>query len=95
MRRFGYTLLVVGFIWSSYFPLGGDPLARAASRALGQKVPQKQDFTRRDVLIGISDGAYEVGDIVQFGFGGAMLMLAGGIILGRHGRSAAVHDQPS
>ena len=94
MRKLGYTLLVVGFLWVAFFTLEANPFARAASRTIGQKLLEKQDYTRRDVLIAISDSAYGVANLVRFGFVGGLLMLAGGIILGRLGRHSAPPEPP-
>jgi len=94
MRKLGYTLLVVGFLWVAFFTLEANPFARAASRTIGQKFSEKQDYTRRDILIAIGDSAYGVADLVTFGFVGGLLMLAGGIILGRLSRHNVPPEPP-
>jgi hypothetical protein len=94
MRKLGYTFLVVGFIWAAFFALDTNPVARATSRTIGERISQKQDYTRRDVLVAIGDSAYWVANFAAFGFVGALLMLTGGIILGRASKRSTPPEQP-
>ena len=94
MRKLGYILLLSGFVWVVFFAVEANPIARAASRADAQKLSDQPSYTRRDVEIALWRSAYQVADFASFGFVGGLLMLAGGIILGRLGRQNSVPAEP-
>jgi hypothetical protein len=94
MRKLGYTLFVVGFIWVAFFAVEADPIARSSGRRNAQKLFQKQDYTRQDISVAIGDTSDEGAFFAHLSFVGGLLMLAGGIILGKIGRQSSPPEPP-
>ncbi|MGA2241366.1 MAG: hypothetical protein ABSH11_04940 [Verrucomicrobiota bacterium] len=86
MRKLGYILLVLGFVWVTFVAVEVGPVARAMRNLHQQKVYEQQSYTRKDVEVAFQEAAYGVAHFAQPSFIGGLLMLAGGLILGKAGR---------
>lgn len=87
MRKLGYILLVSGFTWATFIAVEARPLARALSyNFYQQKVPKQQSFDKNEMFSAFDQAAFRVANFAMLSFIGALLMLAGGIILAKSGK---------
>jgi hypothetical protein len=94
MRKLGYILLVVGFVWSVFFSIEAGPVARAYCTKNRQKMAEHQLATAEDVAVAYTDTAFRVSSFAQRGVLGSLVMLAGGIILAKFGRRDSPASKP-
>jgi hypothetical protein len=88
MRLFGYTLLILGFVWFCILSTAVFSEVRPLTDRQMQETPSdKQSFTRDDVYENIRNGVFNFASELPSKFmAGAFLMLGGGIILDLAGR---------
>jgi hypothetical protein len=86
MRKLGYILLILGFLWVTFVAVECFGVAHAITVDRILKKPTQQTFTRDEVATVSIVSKTAVRDFAALGFGGGLLMLAGGIILDASGR---------
>ena len=92
MRAVGYSLLVIGFLWAAYVPLSVDPLLRAMESAYCRELSgpaAQQSYSAKDVISARMSGAGDFSRFARLGGIGALLMLAGGVLLDRTARRSS------
>ncbi len=97
MRIAGYFLLIVGFLWVAYVPVNAGPLLRAAESAYRRDLSgpsAEQNYSAKDLISARMYGAEDFSRFARLGGIGALLMLAGGIMLDRAARSRAAASKP-
>jgi len=94
MRKFGYILLVFGFVWITFVSLEAVPVARALSVSHSHKVSEQQSYTRHDVELAFTEAAVTVAHFAMWGFFGGLLTLTGGIILAKSGKKDFATSKP-
>lgn len=97
MRTLGYTLLVLGFLCAAYVPLSVGPLLRAMESAYRRELSGpgvQQSYSAKDLISARMYGANDFSRFARLGGIGAVLMLAGGVVLDRAARRSAVPATP-
>jgi hypothetical protein len=97
MRTLGYCLLIFGFLWVEYVPLSVDPLIRAmdtAYRQHHQVTTGQEAYTSKDLLSAFVAGAQDFARFARLSGIGGLVMLAGGIILGREAKRNSIANEP-
>jgi hypothetical protein len=83
MRKLGFILLIFEFIWVTFVAIEAVPVAHALNVDLILQKPQQQFYTRDEVVKVSAISKYTVAHFAMWGFAGGLLMLAGGIVLGK------------
>jgi hypothetical protein len=97
MRIVGYSLLIVGLLWTAYVPLSVGPLLRAMESAYVRELSgpgAQQSYSAKDVISARMYGADDFSRFARLGGIGALLMLAGGVLLDRAGRRTPATPKP-
>ena len=94
MRKIGYILLVVGFVWATFFSMQAGPVARAYCGRNRQKMAEHQLNTAEDVAVAYTETAFRVSGFAERGVFGGLMMLAGGIILAKSSRRDSAAGKP-
>jgi hypothetical protein len=82
MRYLAYAMLISGFVWicfDEFIKIG--PIQREVVTEVYDKIPKRQTFTTEEVQQAVSDTIQTYGSLIPSFYIGALLMLAGGIIL--------------
>jgi hypothetical protein len=90
MRKLGYILLIVGFIWVFIFTVGSGPYARGMIHWHRETASAQQSYSREDVETAYREAMIRAAFHAEAGFIGALMMLGGGIILARSARRVLV-----
>jgi hypothetical protein len=97
MRIVGYSLLIIGFLWTAYVPLSVGPLLRAMDSAYRRELSgpgTQQSYSAKDVISARVYGADDFSRFTRLGGIGALVMLAGGVLLDRSGRRGSAAPKP-
>ena len=97
MRVVGYSLLIIGFLWTAYVPLSVGPLLRAMESAYRRELSgpgAQQSYSAKDVISARIYGADDFSRFARLGGIGALLMLAGGVLLDRAARRTSAAPKP-
>ena len=86
MRTLGYAILVLGFIWICFGQVAIYPIAHAVVPANYQKIQKQDSYKLEDVQKAIRDVTFDFIHHVPSFYIGALLMLAGGVVLDRAGQ---------
>jgi hypothetical protein len=90
MRILGYAMLVLGFLWICFGQVAVYPIAHAVVPANYEKIPKQDSYKLEDVQKAIRDVIFDFIQHVPSFYIGALLMLAGGVVLDRAGRRKRV-----
>jgi len=91
MRKIGYALLSIGFVWLLWCSLSIRPLARAIVIRHFEQLAGKETFTSEQVRQNIRTSTFELVDAIPWVLPAAGLMLVGGILLDRAHRGQRVY----
>ena len=94
MRKTGYTLLILGFVWVTFFAVEATPVARAMIGQHRQKASAQKSYSREDVEVAFTEAANEFSIFVTPVFVGGLMMLVGGIILDKAGKRGSASKKP-
>ena len=83
MRKLGYILLIFGFVWVTFVVVELPAFDRAIGRNCMEKISGQQAFTLHQVGVAVGEVSGHIEQFAALSFVGGLLMLAGGIILGR------------
>jgi len=86
MRILAYAMLILGFVWICFGQLAIYPLAQAVVVANYDKIPKQPSYKLEDVQKAARDVAFDFAHHAPSFYIGALLMLGGGVILGKTGR---------
>jgi hypothetical protein len=90
MRIFGYTLLILGFVWICFWQLEMYPMIRGAIFSNYDKIPKQPSYKVEDVQKAIRDVAFDIDHHIPAFFVGGLLMLGGCVALDIAGRRKRV-----
>ena len=93
MRKIGYPLLSIGFVWLLWCSLSIRPLARAIVVRHYELLAGKETFTSEQVRQNIRTSTFELVDAIPWILPAAALMLVGGILLDGANRGQRVYEQ--
>ena len=94
MRKLGYILLVVGFIWSAFFSVEAGPVARSYCTMIRQKIGEHQFKTEDEVADAYTKTMFQVAGFAQRGVLGGLMMLVGGVLLAKTSRRDSTAGKP-
>jgi hypothetical protein len=81
MRKFGYILFIVGFIWVTFIAVTVGAVAHAMRDRHDDRLSQQQSYTRQDVAITYQEAAFGVADFAQSSLVGCLLICIGAITI--------------
>jgi hypothetical protein len=83
MRKLGYILFGVGFLWVFFVAMEVGPMGRAMLGAYiaNTKTSSQQVFSHEDMVKTYAEAAYGVAHFAQWSLIGCLLLFASGIIL--------------
>ena len=93
MRKFGFLLLLIGFMWLSWTALSMRPVARAVIANHYDHLPRLADdrFSPQDVQREMRETALDTVDHIQFVFVASCMMFTGGLLLSFAERGVKTH----
>jgi hypothetical protein len=93
MRKLGFLLLIIGFLWLCWTAWSMRPIARAVVANHYDHLSHAADarFSVADVQREMADVAFDSVDHIRFIFIASCIMLAGGLFLAFAGRSVKTH----
>lgn len=84
LLMWGYLLLLSGFLWLSASRVLFDPgVVAKGTHLLSEGVPQKESYTRDEMFHLVQTFSRQVRDDPPWIFTPALLMLVGGLLIGR------------
>lgn len=83
MRKLGYILFGLGFLWVFFVAVEVGPVGRGMLGAYieNTKTSSQQAYSREDMVTTYQEAAYGVAHFAQWSLIGCLLLLASGIIL--------------